>query len=230
MWDNYSAPAGQIGLLNTRTFQSSIAGDSLKFALAYCYWSAYPNDSLSIYSSTNAGTSWTNLIHYSATQMNTASASCSHPFTPASTDWGTFALLLPVGTNQVEFYCYSGFGDHVYIDSVGVQHSSGANSCWGIVGIQNPGINVPKVYSLAQNYPNPFNPSTLINYSLPKAGNVELKVYDVLGREVAVLVNEFKQVGNYSVQFNANSFASGVYFYKLVSGNFTSVKKMVLMK
>jgi hypothetical protein len=89
---------------------------------------------------------------------------------------------------------------------------------------------VPKVYSLSQNYPNPFNPTTLISYSLPKAGNVELKVYDLLGREVASLVNGFKQVGSYSVQFNANNFASGVYFYKLKAGDFVSTKKMMLVK
>ncbi len=87
-----------------------------------------------------------------------------------------------------------------------------------------------KDYALSHNFPNPFNPSTNIIYKIPKAGNVELKVYDILGREVAVLVNGHKNAGNYTVNFNAGRFASGVYFYRLISGNFVSVKKMLLLK
>jgi len=83
---------------------------------------------------------------------------------------------------------------------------------------------------LYQNNPNPFNPATLIKYSIPKSGNVELKIYDVLGREVIILVNEFKQAGYYSAQFNANNLASGIYFYKITSGDFESTKKMMLIK
>jgi hypothetical protein len=97
-------------------------------------------------------------------------------------------------------------------------------------GIINQNKNVPRIYSLSQNYPNPFNPTTKIEYSIPKAGNVELKVYDILGREVAVLMNEFKQTGRYSVKFEGDKFASGVYFYTLRSGDFNETKKMTLIK
>jgi hypothetical protein len=92
--------------------------------------------------------------------------------------------------------------------------------------------NVPllKDYALSQNYPNPFNPATNIIYKIPRAGNVELKVYDILGRQVAVLVNGYKNAGTYTVNFNGRRFASGVYIYRLISGNFVSVKKMVLLK
>ncbi len=83
---------------------------------------------------------------------------------------------------------------------------------------------------MSQNYPNPFNPATKISFAVPKAGNVELKVYDILGREVATLVNEVKQPGIYNVDFNASNFASGIYFYTMKSGDFTAVKKMVLVK
>jgi hypothetical protein len=95
-------------------------------------------------------------------------------------------------------------------------------------GIQT--TTIPNYYSLAQNYPNPFNPVTKINYTLPKSGNVELKVYDILGREVATLVNEVKQAGIYDVDFNATNLASGIYFYRIKAGDFSAIKKMVLVK
>ncbi len=85
-------------------------------------------------------------------------------------------------------------------------------------------------YSLSQNYPNPFNPATNINYSIKESGFVTLKVYDILGKQVAVLVNENKPAGNYTVEFNAANLPSGVYIYKLTAGKFTAVKKLVLIK
>ena len=91
-------------------------------------------------------------------------------------------------------------------------------------------IEVPNFYALGQNYPNPFNPTTKIEYYIPRSGNVKLTVYDLTGREVAVLVDENKNPGIYSVNFNASLLSSGVYFYKIVSGTFTDVKKMVLLK
>ncbi|MEQ8192799.1 MAG: T9SS type A sorting domain-containing protein, partial [Candidatus Eremiobacterota bacterium] len=85
-------------------------------------------------------------------------------------------------------------------------------------------------YSLEQNYPNPFNPNTNISYSIKEEGLVTLKVYDVLGKEIAVLVNENKPAGIYEVSFNASNLPSGMYIYKLQSGSFTDVKKMLLTK
>ncbi len=90
-------------------------------------------------------------------------------------------------------------------------------------------------FNLGQNYPNPFNPSTTIKYSIPSAGTslmefVQLKIYDILGKEVATLVNENKEAGNYEVRFNASNLSSGVYFYKLQSGNFIQIKKMTVVK
>jgi len=89
---------------------------------------------------------------------------------------------------------------------------------------------VPTDFSLDQNYPNPFNPSTTICYQLPTQSHVALKIFDVLGREVATLVNEVKQAGTYAVQWDASGLASGVYFYRLEAGNFTSVKKLLLLR
>ncbi len=89
---------------------------------------------------------------------------------------------------------------------------------------------MPVTYSLSQNYPNPFNPTTQIKYSILNAGNVSLKIFDVLGREVADLVNQNQDAGHYTVNFNASSLSSGIYFYRIESGSFTSVKKMMLVK
>lgn len=101
----------------------------------------------------------------------------------------------------------------------------------GTVGIRDQEFTeVPTSFSLSQNFPNPFNPTTTIQYSLPQAGNVTLKIYNLLGEEVRTLVEDYKQAGKHSVQFNANSLASGIYFYRLQSGSFVETKKMVLIK
>lgn len=106
-----------------------------------------------------------------------------------------------------------------------------------ITGIEENELNFPFEFYLAQNYPNPFNPSTKIIYSIPAvSGNfhpiqlVILKVYDILGREVATLVNEPKAPGNYEINFNAEGFSSGIYLYKLQAGGLTSVRKLLLLK
>jgi hypothetical protein len=85
-------------------------------------------------------------------------------------------------------------------------------------------------YSLKQNYPNPFNPITMISWQSPQSGRQTLKVYNILGKEVATLVNEFRSAGNYEVNFDAGNLSSGVYFYKLLAGSFVETKKMILMK
>ncbi len=89
---------------------------------------------------------------------------------------------------------------------------------------------LPLQYSLDQNYPNPFNPTTQIKYSIAKAGVVTLKIYDILGRQVADLVNRYQEAGKYTVDFNASHLASGVYIYRIESSSFNSVKKMMLIK
>ena len=101
-------------------------------------------------------------------------------------------------------------------------------------GVQTENI-LPTGYNLSQNYPNPFNPSTLIKYSISAVGtrhavSVQLKVYDLLGREVVALVNEEKSSGNYEVKFDGSRLGSGVYFYTLRTGDFVQTKKMLLMK
>ncbi len=99
-----------------------------------------------------------------------------------------------------------------------------------ITGVKQADNNIPQNFLLEQNYPNPFNPSTQINYSIPSAQKVTLKVYDELGKEVATLVNREQAAGNYTVDFDASGFASGVYFYRIQAGNNIQMKKMILMK
>jgi subtilisin-like proprotein convertase family protein len=108
---------------------------------------------------------------------------------------------------------------------------------WGIrlngqsvTGIQNVTTELPKKYELSQNYPNPFNPSTSIKFSIPQSGVVSLKVYDILGKEVATLVNSKLNAGVFEYNFNASALSSGVYFYRLNAGSFVEIKKMLLVK
>ena len=94
---------------------------------------------------------------------------------------------------------------------------------------------LPDEYALAQNYPNPFNPTTTIKYSIPQSGKVTLKVYDLLGNEVATLVDEYLPAGTYEAEFSVGQdsspdIASGIYFYKLQAESFVETKKMILMK
>jgi|WetSurMetagenome_2_1015567.scaffolds.fasta_scaffold64583_2 photosystem II stability/assembly factor-like uncharacterized protein len=100
----------------------------------------------------------------------------------------------------------------------------------GNVNAINETNDVIKFFSLFQNYPNPFNPITNIKFDIPKDVFVTIKIYDLLGREIKTLVNEFKNAGSFIVSFNGSEFASGVYFYRIQAGNFVSVKRMVLIK
>jgi hypothetical protein len=95
--------------------------------------------------------------------------------------------------------------------------------------IKNESIKIND-YQLNQNYPNPFNPSTKIKYSITQPSNVVIKVFDILGNEIEILVNEEKQTGTYELTWNAEGLPSGVYFYRLQAGSFVETKKMILLK
>ena len=131
-------------------------------------------------------------------------------------------------------------------DSASYRLASLIYTAWKNAGSPLPSISFveshssyPNNFSLEQNYPNPFNPTTTIKYQIPKSGLVQLKVYDILGREVAALVNEYQTAGEHLINFttdnnqqttNPHQLSSGVYFYQLKSGNYTQTKKLVLMK
>jgi hypothetical protein len=99
-----------------------------------------------------------------------------------------------------------------------------------VIGIQNISSEIPKEYKLHQNFPNPFNPKTIINFDIINNGNVKIIVYDLLGKETSVLVNQDLVPGKYSVDFDASNFASGLYFYRISAGDFVDVKKMLIIK
>jgi hypothetical protein len=111
------------------------------------------------------------------------------------------------------------------LDSVSARY---INLITGIV--KNNEVNLPRNYMLNQNYPNPFNPSTTISFSIPVQENVSIKVYNILGKEVATLINEVKTAGSYSVRFDAGKLSSGIYFYKLETPGYRNVRKMILLK
>ena len=99
-----------------------------------------------------------------------------------------------------------------------------------IVGIDDERAELPEAYSLSQNYPNPFNPETVIEFALPRSGDVSLVIYNLRGEEVALLINSAMPAGIHSVSWDASSLASGIYLYRLVAGDFIETRKMVLLK
>jgi len=116
-----------------------------------------------------------------------------------------------------------------YIDEGGVNKTA-LIKYGSTIGIEPVSNNVPDKYSLSQNYPNPFNPTTNIKLQIPQTGFVKLAVFDITGKETAILVNETLNAGEYNVDFNASALTSGVYFYRLETAGFTDVKKMILVK
>jgi len=131
-----------------------------------------------------------------------------------------------------------GYGvTYLYNDDMFIIHTSrlvyakiGGKAYGTLMGVGLDERSIPKNAALLQNYPNPFNPSTTIRYELPKSSMVRLSVYDILGREVSVLVNERKNVGSYEVKFDGKNLATGVYFYRLQAGDFTQTKRLLLLK
>ena len=141
-------------------------------------------------------------------------ANTSHTFVPVWTDL----------TNS-ELQALVDIGNDGTIDDT----LSLVNQVTGI-GDKESSLLTPDKFDLAQNYPNPFNPSTTISWQSPVGGHQTLKVYDVLGNEVATLVNEYREAGRYEIEFDATGLASGIYFYKLQAGNYVETKKMILMR
>jgi hypothetical protein len=143
-------------------------------------------------------------------------------------------LLVVLSDSYIEYLDnIIGSGENYYykIESV----DDAGNSSWTAelsISITSIGTDpaLPTEFAISQNYPNPFNPRTKIKYQITNASNVTLKIYDILGNEVAELVNEFKPAGFYEVDFDSNNLSSGVYLYKIEAGSFVQTKKMILMK
>jgi len=147
----------------------------------------------------------------------------------ATGDWQVYATNKAIGGNAVNITS----GNKINIIRLEF-NTGGLNVNW--LGFEDAATSVlndnslPLKFNLSQNYPNPFNPSTIINYSIPKYGHVTIKVYDSLGRIVCTLINTEKSAGNYSINFNTSGLASGIYFYKMQSGDFVETRKLVLLK
>jgi photosystem II stability/assembly factor-like uncharacterized protein len=141
----------------------------------------------------------------------------------SGTSWEPGEEFLPGGFSydiiENDNKLFLGRNDGLYVESL-------------VTGNKENGRNadIPTDNKLDQNYPNPFNPSTTINFQITNAGFVSLKVYNILGKEVATLVNEVRPTGNYSVWFDANALSTGVYFYQLTAGNFIQTKKMIVLQ
>jgi hypothetical protein len=142
----------------------------------------------------------------------------------------------PAPSGNYTYIDNRGFG--IWVDHYAVRSNGGITFMTEGEGIKKISSEFPDHYSLSQNYPNPFNPSTKIKFDIPlsrgvPAGqgvSVTLKIYDILGREVATLVNELLKPGTYEVEWDASNYPSGVYFYKLQTESFTQTKKMILLK
>lgn len=137
-----------------------------------------------------------------------------------STSVSPVGAIYTTGASLYSYFAYAGFGpQNLYANQE------------NLVTAVNPiGSELPEKYYLSQNYPNPFNPVTNIRFSLVSAGNVKLSLYDVLGREIKIVLNEFMNAGKYEVSVDMSSMPSGTYFYRIEAGNFIDVKKMILIK
>ncbi len=111
-----------------------------------------------------------------------------------------------------------------------LEYMNGTIQITPFVGVKGGTPSLPHVYSLSQNYPNPFNPTTTIHFELPKSGHVTLTVFNILGQQTLIVVNEKRDAGTYNVSIDGSRMASGVYFYRLTAGSFSQVKKMLLIK
>jgi photosystem II stability/assembly factor-like uncharacterized protein len=223
-WVSQTIPFLEITAINFNSTTVGMAGGS--------------STSAGLLFTTNSGTNWTTLPQ---TFLGATSVS---GIAGAQTSWWVAKQDTTIwyssnnGTNWVQQY--RGPGTQLFYHltksragaTLWAVRSTGGISRYGqpITGVTPISSEVPSSYSLSQNYPNPFNPVTKINYELPKSGLVTMKVYDVLGQEVATLVNEVKNAGTYNVEFNGASLSSGIYFYKLESNGFSDIKKMMLIK
>jgi carboxypeptidase T len=175
--------------------------------------------------STNSGTSWINMTGRFTSVVG------GQPSYHGNQSWVYEQINLNpyIGQNvRVRFYYYTDGGipgDGYYFDNFRV-----VNYTDGPVGIAHNGNEIPKSYALYQNYPNPFNPVTKIKFDLPVNSQVQIKVFDVLGREVTTLVDQNLKPGSYEFEWNASEVSGGVYFYKISTEGFIDTKKMILVK
>ncbi len=196
----------------------------------------YISASTGIYRTTNAGDSWILLATptggYAGVQFrgNIGYAIAGDGKIIKSTDAGTGWIVQPTVTTNGLSALYFNSDNYIYAGGLLGTLLKTIPTELILTHVGNFSNSVPERMNLSQNYPNPFNPTTKINFEIPKSGMVTLKVYDITGRVVDVLVNENKNAGSYSFEFHGNNLSSGVYFYRLSAQGFTETKRMILAK
>ena len=172
-----------------------------------------------------------NLNWSTATELNNNGYDIEKRISGKSSTWETIGFVKGAGnSNSVKNYSFTDKESFVFGNYEYRLKQNDVNGTYKYSKIVEVDIAQPTIYSLNQNYPNPFNPSTTIEYALPKAGNVQLVVFNTIGQEVSRLMDGYQVSGNYSIKFNANNLTTGVYFYRLKTDNFVSIKKMILIK
>lgn len=189
-----------------------------------------------IYRSTDQGKTWTHKVFnetfYSIyfSSALTGYASCGNNIMRKTTDGGlnwfnTYSISYGYSISLCFINDQTGYGVGYYGQIIKTTTGGGV-----LISVEPQSYVVPRTYNLYQNYPNPFNPTTKIKFDIPKAMNASLKIYDIIGREVSVIVNDFLIPGTYAFDFNGSNLSSGVYFYVLTGEGFVESKKMLLVK
>ncbi len=216
---------GYAPYVNSANYSLTLTNPINMQSVPVCYlsfWNRYNTESgwdfCLVELSTNNGSTWTQISSYTGSGLTWTEQSFDITHYVNSSSQFKIRFRLTADDNTIP----SGSG--WWVDDIKF-----TNYCLGLVGV--PGnTNIPKTFALEQNYPNPFNPVTSIKYQLPSPENVSIKIFDILGKEVATLVNETKEPGYYEVNYDASNLASGLYFYRIEAGSFTQTKKMMLIK
>ncbi len=214
----------------THTFYPLNESDSLAFDYAYAATSMYFIDSLEILCSTDSGQNWESLVllHGGPNGGLVTAPHSTSEFVPDPDEWETMKLTLPEGVTKFKFKAMSAGGNDLFLDNIRICEQEGS-----VTLIDD--LEVPREYSLQQNYPNPFNPTTTIAFSLPQNSMVSLKIYDILGNEIRILIDEVQPAGTHSIVWEGKDdrglqVASGIYFCRFKSEGFTETKRMILIR
>ena len=191
-------------------------------------------DGSGVYLSTDNGTTWAQANNGLPDNTHVHSFTVNETKIFVGTDDGVY-LSMNNGTNWTQGGLAANSIYSLVIRGTNIYAGTSGAGVWKrllseFTGISKEDKYLPKDFSLSQNYPNPFNPNTVISYSLPSASNVKLIVYNTLGQTVKTLESGYKNAGKYTVTFNASDLPSGIYFYKLEAGQFSQIKKMILIK
>ncbi len=238
---NNGATWNFIGLYNSDVNALAAVGNTVYAGIDYI---GTNNGTGGVYVYNNSGTSWSSLgignewieaLAVSGNNLFSGSSASDYP------TFGTGGVYLSTNSGSAFIPINQGFyNEDMRIASLLIANNYIFSGCswrgvWRrslseIINVQNISTEIPTKYSLSQNYPNPFNPSTSIEFDVVQTADVNISVFDILGKELEVLVNEKLQPGSYKTEWNGAGYSSGVYFYRMKSGNFSQTKQMMLIK